>query len=37
MMRANERWLPRILRLRDAPSYLGTDRNRFNAEAAARD
>jgi len=24
--------LPRLLRLRDAPSYLGMDRNRFNAE-----
>ena len=23
---------PRILRYRDAPSYLGMDRNRFNAE-----
>ena len=24
--------LPRLFRLRDAPSYLGTDRNRFNAD-----
>jgi len=24
--------LPRLLRLRDAPTYLGMDRNRFNAE-----
>jgi len=24
--------LPRMLRLRDAPTYLGMDRNRFNAE-----
>ena len=24
--------LPRLLRFRDAPSYLGMDRNRFNAE-----
>ena len=24
--------LPRILRFRDAPAYLGMDRNRFNAE-----
>ncbi len=24
--------LPRIIRLRDAPGYLGIDRNRFNAE-----
>lgn len=23
---------PRLLRLRDAPGYLGMDRNRFNAE-----
>src|SRR5438874_7335401 len=26
------RFLPRLLRLRDAPFYLGMDRNRFNAE-----
>jgi hypothetical protein len=26
------RLLPRIIRLRDAPYYLGMDRNRFNAE-----
>lgn len=25
-------FLPRLLRLRDAPRYLGMDRNRFNAE-----
>ena len=24
--------MPRVLRLRDAPRYLGMDRNRFNAE-----
>jgi len=24
--------LPRLLRLRDAPTYLGMDRNRFNVE-----
>ena len=24
--------LPRLIRLRDAPGYLGMDRNRFNAE-----
>ena len=24
--------LPRLVRLRDAPAYLGMDRNRFNAE-----
>ena len=24
--------LPRLIRFRDAPSYLGMDRNRFNAE-----
>ncbi len=26
------RLLPRLIRLRDAPYYLGMDRNRFNAE-----
>src|SRR5215218_795739 len=26
------RFLPRLLRLRDAPFYLGMDRNRFNSE-----
>jgi len=26
------RLLPRILRFRDAPRYVGMDRNRFNAE-----
>ena len=25
--------LPRLVRFRDAPWYLGMDRNRFNAEA----
>ncbi len=25
-------FLPRLLRLRDAPTYLGMDRNRFNSE-----
>lgn len=25
-------FLPRLLRLRDAPAYLGMDRNRFNAD-----
>jgi len=28
----NAALLPRLLRLRDAPAYLGMDRNRFNAE-----
>ncbi len=27
-----EQPLPRIIRFRDAPRYLGMDRNRFNAE-----
>ena len=27
--------LPRLIRLRDAPFYLGMDRNRFNAEVRA--
>jgi hypothetical protein len=31
-MSAREQPLPRILRARDAPRYLGMDRNRFNAE-----
>ena len=26
------RFPPRFIRLRDAPAYLGMDRNRFNAE-----
>jgi hypothetical protein len=26
--------LPRFIRLRDAPSYLGMDKNRFNREVA---
>ena len=25
-------WIPRLIRFRDAPRYLGMDRNRFNAE-----
>lgn len=29
---SNVVFLPRILRLRDVPTYLGMDRNRFNAE-----
>jgi hypothetical protein len=29
----NRSILPRLIRLRDAPAYLGMDRNRFNAEA----
>jgi hypothetical protein len=28
----NQQILPRVIRLRDAPYYLGMDRNRFNAE-----
>ena len=28
--------LPRIIRLRDAPGYLGMDRNRFNKEVRPR-
>ena len=33
MIRMNEfRFLPRLIRLRDAPSYVGMDRNRFNQE-----
>lgn len=31
-VRTRQHCLPRFLRLRDAPSYLGMDRNRFNAE-----
>jgi hypothetical protein len=27
--------LPRFLRLRDAPAYLGMDKNRFNREVRA--
>ncbi len=27
-----DRMLPRLIRLRDAPFYLGMDRNRFNAD-----
>ncbi len=30
--RATAALLPRLIRLRDAPFYLGMDRNRFNAE-----
>ena len=32
MMLAKPGLLPRIIRFRDAPFYLGMDRNRFNAE-----
>jgi hypothetical protein len=31
-MNVDYRFLPRLLRLRDAPFYLGMDRNRFNSE-----
>ena len=31
-MRASIVLLPRLVRFRDAPAYLGMDRNRFNAE-----
>jgi hypothetical protein len=31
-MRASIVLLPRLIRFRDAPGYLGMDRNRFNAE-----
>ena len=31
-MRSTDRALPRILRARAAPDYVGMDRNRFNAE-----
>ena len=31
-MNAGYRYPPRLLRLRDAPFYLGMDRNRFNSE-----
>jgi predicted DNA-binding transcriptional regulator AlpA len=30
VVRRTSRLLPRIIRLRDAPDYLGMDRNRFN-------
>jgi hypothetical protein len=30
-MNVDYRFLPRLLRLRDAPFYLGMDRNRFNS------
>lgn len=30
--RATAALLPRLIRLRDAPFYLGMDRNRFNSE-----
>lgn len=29
---SNLQLLPRLIRLRDAPAYLGMDRNRFNAD-----
>jgi len=31
-VRASIALLPRLVRLRDAPAYLGMDRNRFNRE-----
>jgi len=31
-IRATDTVLPRLIRFRDAPNYLGMDRNRFNAE-----
>ncbi|MES9948458.1 MAG: hypothetical protein ABW118_05830 [Candidatus Thiodiazotropha sp.] len=31
-MEKTARLLPRFIRMRDAPAYLGMDRNRFNAE-----
>lgn len=31
-MKTHSRITPRLLRFRDAPAYLGMDRNRFNAE-----
>ncbi len=31
-VRASIAFLPRLVRLRDAPAYLGMDRNRFNSE-----
>jgi len=31
-VRASIALLPRLVRLRDAPAYLGMDRNRFNCE-----
>jgi hypothetical protein len=34
--RASAPFLPRLLRLRDAPAYLGMDRNRFNSEVRPR-
>ncbi len=30
VVRRTSRYLPRFVRLRDAPDYLGMDRNRFN-------
>ncbi len=33
---ADNRFLPRLIRLRDAPFYLGMDRNRFNEEVRPR-
>ena len=32
MRTATVKILPRFIRFRDAPTYLGMDRNRFNAE-----
>jgi hypothetical protein len=34
--RASIALLPRLVRLRDAPAYLGMDRNRFNSEVRPR-
>jgi hypothetical protein len=31
-MRQDRRFMPRVIRAKDAPYYLGMDRNRFNAE-----
>ncbi len=35
-VRASIALLPRLVRLRDAPAYLGMDRNRFNREVRPR-
>ncbi len=35
-VRASIALLPRLVRLRDAPAYLGMDRNRFNHEVRPR-
>ena len=31
-MKPSDQFAPRLIRLRDAPTYLGMDRNRFNTE-----